>query len=86
MISVCADGLKLSDVAAASVDEKRYKTRGKNRWMYKAICLKSRFVIAVHHFGDKLGYDTTNFKMIVARFRKASLFVLNYRLLGFAAG
>ena len=53
--------MNLSNVAAVSVDEKHYKTRGKNRWMYKAVCLKSKFIIVVHYFGDKLGYGATNF-------------------------
>ena len=53
--------------------------------MYKAICLKSRFIIAVHHFGDKLGYDTTNFfKTIVERLGGAPLLALNGRLSGFS--
>ena len=73
MIIAYIDGLKLSNVAAISVYEKHYKTRGKNRCMYRTICLKSRLIIAVHHFGDKLGYDATNFfKMIVERLGKTS--------------
>ena len=87
MITAYTDGLKLSNVAAVSVDEKHYKTRGKDRWMYKAICLKSRFIIAVHHFGDKLVYDATNFfKTIVERLGMAPLLVLNDRLRGFLTG
>ena len=74
-------------MAAVSVDEKHYKTRGKDRWMYKAICLQSRFIIAVHHFGDKLGYDATNFfKTIVERLGGAPLLALNDRLPGFSTG
>ena len=87
MIYAYTDGMKLVNVAAVSIDEKHYKTRGKNRWMYKAIYLKSRFIIAVHHFGDKIGYDATNFfKTTVERLGGAPLLALNDRLSGFSTG
>ena len=84
IITVYTDGLKISNVVAVSVDEKHYKTRSKDRRMYKAICLKSRFIIAVHYFGDNLGYDATNFFKTIEWLGKIPLLALNDRLQGFS--
>ena len=87
LISAYADGLTIADATAVSVDEKCYTTDGKKRWMYKAICIRSRFVIAVQHSGDKLGYDATDFfEQIVRRLGKAPLLWINDRLNGFMTG
>ena len=41
---------------AVSVDEKHYKSRGKFRWMVRAMCMTARSILASYHWSDKLNH------------------------------
>lgn len=87
MIYAYAEGLAIGGGEAVSVDEKFYKSRGERRWVYTAICLKSRFVAAVHHFGDRPGHDATGFfQDVERRIGRPPVLLISDKLNGYKIG
>ena len=87
MISAYAKGLEIRGGEAIAVDEKFYKSKGEERYVYTAVCLKSRFTIAVHHDSNKLGYDATDFfKTIEEMIGMVPLLLISDGLNGYKTG
>ena len=59
MVAAFAKDLEMAGGNAVSVDEKHYKSMGKPRWMARAMCMATRFILASDHWPDKLNHDAT---------------------------
>ena len=88
MVAAFARDLEMTGGNAVSVDEKHYKSRGKPRWMARAICMATRFILASDHWPDKLNHDATPLlKKVVERLgRRGPLLLLSDKLGGYRVG
>ena len=72
---------------AISVDEKHYKSKDKARWMARAICMATHFILVSDHWPDKLNYDATHFmEKIVEQLGGFPILLLSDKLRGYKKG
>ena len=76
--------LKLPNgIGAMSVDEKHFKARGKGRWLFETICVRSRYIISHDTTHDKLNYDATELFRKAVKVSGMPLILLSDKLKGF---
>ena len=86
-VAAFAKDLEMTEGNAVSVDEKHYKSRGKPRWMARAICMATRFILASDHWPDKLNHDATPLlEKVVERLGRRPLLLLSDKLGGYKKG
>ena len=72
---------------AVSVDEKHYKSRGKSRWMARAVRVKTRFIMASEHWPDKLNHDAATLILkILERPGRPPIMLIGDGLKGYKTG
>ena len=93
MVAAFAKDLEMTGGNAVSVDEKHYKSRGKPRWMARAMCMTramcmaTRFILASDHWPDKLNHDAAPLlKKVVKRLGGPPLLLLSDKLGGYRVG
>ena len=87
MVAAFAKDLEMIGGNAVSVDEKHYKPGGKPRWMARAICMATRFILASDHWPDKLNHDATPLlEKVVERLGRRPLLLLSDKLGGYRRG
>ena len=87
MVAAFARDLEMTGGNAVSVDEKHYKPGGKPRWMARAMCMATRFILASDHWPDKLNHDATPLlKKVVERLGRRPLLLLSDKLGGYRKG
>ena len=87
MVVIFAKDLDIQGGNAVSVDEKHYKSRGKDRWVARAMCMATRFILASDHWPDKLNHDATPLlEKVVERLGGPPLLLLSDKLRGYKDG
>ena len=87
IVAAFAKNLEIKECNAVSVDEKHYKSRGKARWLARAMCMATRFIVASDHWPDKLNHDATPLlEKVVERLGGPPLLLLSDKLRGYKKG
>ena len=87
LVSAFSKRLEMRGGDAVSVDEKHYKSRGKSRWMARAVRVKTRFIMASEHWPDKLNHDATTLILkILERPGRPPIMLISDGLKGYKTG
>lgn len=87
MVAAFAKNLEIKECNAVSVDEKHYKSKGKARWLARAMCMATRFIVASDHWLDKLNQDAAPLlEKVVERLGGPPLLLLSDKLCGYKDG
>ena len=83
MVEAFSKNLEVRGGNAVSVDEKHYKSKGRARWMARAMCMATRLIPASDHRPDKLNCDAARFlERVVGRLGGSPLLLFSDRLRG----
>ena len=84
LIDAFTSMLKLpGGIGAMSVDEKHFKSRGKSRYMFETISVRSRYILSHDTAHDKLNYDATKLFQKAVKIAGMPLILLSDKLRGF---
>ena len=87
LVAAFAKDLEIKGGEAVSVDEKYYRSKGKPRWMARAVCVSTRFILASDHWPDKLNHDATLLmEKIVDRLGGPPILLVSDKLPGYRKG
>ena len=87
LVKAFSKNLEIKGCNAVSVDEKHYRSKGRARWMARAMCMATRFILASDHWPDKLNHDATRFlEKVVERLGGLPLLLLSDKLRGYREG